>query len=200
MTGVNLSAAVSDSVRIKKDGLYLSISPITAAHQGRYACLVKDTNMDIVRTYNITVIGEKHAVLCVFSLFMCFAKCDTLCESATSMWCNKTLVCVFLQPLSSMILMLPKAPPFSCPAISLIPAKSWPMHGGTKRQALARRHCYISVKSPWMNWNECSKFTLWTRTSQSNSQMCLWTILELTDVNHLRGKSWALYELQLKVN
>lgn len=66
MTGVNLSAAVSGSVRIKKDGLYLSISPITAAHQGQYACLVKDTNMDIVRTYEITVIGEKHAVSCVF--------------------------------------------------------------------------------------------------------------------------------------
>lgn len=66
MTGVNLSAAVSDSVRIKKDGLYLSISPITAAHQGQYACLVKDTNMDIVRTYDVAVIGEKHAVLCVF--------------------------------------------------------------------------------------------------------------------------------------
>ncbi|XP_056892238.1 plasma protease C1 inhibitor [Takifugu flavidus] len=56
--GVNLSAAVSDSVRIKRDGLYLSISPITAAHQGQYACLVKYINMDIVRTYDIAVIAS----------------------------------------------------------------------------------------------------------------------------------------------
>lgn len=66
MTGVNLSAAVSGSVRIKKNGLYLSISPITAAHQGQYACLMKGTNMDMERTYDITVIGEKHAVMSVF--------------------------------------------------------------------------------------------------------------------------------------
>lgn len=66
MTGVNLSATVSDSVRIKNDGMYLSISPIIAADQGQYTCLVKDTNMDIVRTYDIAVIGEKHAVLCIF--------------------------------------------------------------------------------------------------------------------------------------
>lgn len=186
MTGVNLSAAVSDSVHIKRDGLYLSISPITAAHQGHYACLVKDINMDIVRTYDIAVIGEKHAVSCIFH---CSCALQNVCEGATSMWCNKTLVCVFWQPLSPMTLTLPKAPPFTCPAISLIPAKSWPMRCGTKRQALARRHCYISAKSPWMNWNECSKFTLWRRTSQSNSQMCSWRILELIDVNHLRGRS-----------
>lgn len=58
---MNISAAVSDSVQIKKDGLYLSISPITSAHQGRYVCLVKHADMDILRTYDITVIGEKHA-------------------------------------------------------------------------------------------------------------------------------------------
>lgn len=74
MTGVNLSASVSDSVRLKKDGLYLSISPITAAHQGQYACLLKDTNMDIVRTYDIAVIGEEHAVLCVFFIVRVLCK------------------------------------------------------------------------------------------------------------------------------
>lgn len=67
---MNISNEVSGSVRIKKDGLYLSISPITATHQGQYVCLVNNTNMDILRTYNITVTGGKHAVVCIFFIFI----------------------------------------------------------------------------------------------------------------------------------
>lgn len=61
--GINISAELSNSVRIKQDGLYLSISPITAAHQGQYMCLVKEANMDMLRTYDIEVTGKKHAVM-----------------------------------------------------------------------------------------------------------------------------------------
>lgn len=45
----------SGSATIKKNGLYLSISPVTAANEGGYECLVKDNNMEMIRTYNITV-------------------------------------------------------------------------------------------------------------------------------------------------
>lgn len=40
---------------VKKDGLYLSISPVTAANQGEYLCLIKDDNMEIIRKHNIAV-------------------------------------------------------------------------------------------------------------------------------------------------
>lgn len=50
---------------MKEDGLYLSLSHITAAHQGRYVCLVNETNMDILSRYDITVTGGKHALMCI---------------------------------------------------------------------------------------------------------------------------------------
>ncbi|XP_040892483.1 plasma protease C1 inhibitor [Toxotes jaculatrix] len=45
----------SGSVRVKKDGSYLSISPVTAANEGGYACLVKSNKIELIRIYNITV-------------------------------------------------------------------------------------------------------------------------------------------------
>ncbi|CAF93615.1 unnamed protein product, partial [Tetraodon nigroviridis] len=53
--GMNLGAEASDSVRIKENGSYLSIFPVTVAHQGQYVCLVNQTNMNILRAYTITV-------------------------------------------------------------------------------------------------------------------------------------------------
>ncbi|XP_044046955.1 plasma protease C1 inhibitor isoform X2 [Siniperca chuatsi] len=50
-----LSAQSTGSARVKKDGLYLSISPVTAANEGEYLCLLKENNMEVIRTYNITV-------------------------------------------------------------------------------------------------------------------------------------------------
>lgn len=68
-----INAEASGSTRMKKDGLFLYISPITAAHQGQYMCLVKENDMDLIRTYDITVIGEKLAVICAVG----FARSDT---------------------------------------------------------------------------------------------------------------------------
>ncbi|XP_051239618.1 plasma protease C1 inhibitor [Dicentrarchus labrax] len=51
----DISALPPGSTRVIKDGLYLSLSPVTAAHEGEYACMVKETDMDIIRKYSITV-------------------------------------------------------------------------------------------------------------------------------------------------
>lgn len=56
--GEDVSAQSSGSVRIIKGGLHLSISPVTAANQGEYACLVKNENTEMINMYNITVVGE----------------------------------------------------------------------------------------------------------------------------------------------
>ncbi|XP_041789969.1 plasma protease C1 inhibitor [Chelmon rostratus] len=53
--GKDITAQSPDSTKVKKDGLYLTISPVTAAHEGEYMCLVKDTDMEMIRTYQITV-------------------------------------------------------------------------------------------------------------------------------------------------
>lgn len=53
--GQNISAAVPGSARVKSDGLYLSISHVTAAHEGEYTCLVKGDTTEILRTYRIRV-------------------------------------------------------------------------------------------------------------------------------------------------
>ncbi|XP_040000915.1 plasma protease C1 inhibitor [Xiphias gladius] len=53
--GKDIDAQSSGSVRVKKDGLHLYISPVTAASEGEYVCLVKEDNMEMIRMYNITV-------------------------------------------------------------------------------------------------------------------------------------------------
>lgn len=70
--------------------MYLSISPVTAAHQGQYVCLVNETNMDILRTYDLAVTGGKHAVMCILYIVHTFAKFEkpTLCKVDMSMWHN----------------------------------------------------------------------------------------------------------------
>lgn len=56
----NISAQPPGSVRVIKNGFYLSISPVTAANQGKYTCLVIDKNAEMMKTYDITVVGEIH--------------------------------------------------------------------------------------------------------------------------------------------
>lgn len=58
-TGEDISTMSPGSAAVKKGGLYLSISPVTAAHNGKYVCSVKDNNMELIRTYTITVAGKK---------------------------------------------------------------------------------------------------------------------------------------------
>lgn len=74
-SGKDITAQSPDSTKVKKDGLYLTISPVTAAHEGEYMCLVKDTDMEMIRTYQITVDGEEHRfssfiLSCIFSNFV----------------------------------------------------------------------------------------------------------------------------------
>ncbi|KAM7394265.1 hypothetical protein PAMP_021078 [Pampus punctatissimus] len=42
-------------LQFKKDGLYLSISPVTAANEGTYVCVVKENNVEMKRVYSVTV-------------------------------------------------------------------------------------------------------------------------------------------------
>ncbi|XP_070842671.1 plasma protease C1 inhibitor [Chaetodon trifascialis] len=53
--GENITAQSPGTTKIKKDGLYLTISPVTAANEGEYVCLVRDANMEMIRSYDITV-------------------------------------------------------------------------------------------------------------------------------------------------
>ncbi|XP_031727364.1 plasma protease C1 inhibitor [Anarrhichthys ocellatus] len=52
---VHVSAQSPGSPRVKQDGLYLSISPVTAANEGEYLCLIKKNDMEMIRTYHVTV-------------------------------------------------------------------------------------------------------------------------------------------------
>ncbi|GLD66933.1 plasma protease C1 inhibitor-like protein [Lates japonicus] len=53
--GKDISEHPYGSVTVKKDGLYLSISPVTAANEGNYVCVMKDDQVEMIRMYNITV-------------------------------------------------------------------------------------------------------------------------------------------------
>ncbi|XP_045902900.1 plasma protease C1 inhibitor [Micropterus dolomieu] len=53
--GNDVSAQSPGSAKVKKNGRYLSISPVTAANEGEYVCLFMQENMELIRTYNITV-------------------------------------------------------------------------------------------------------------------------------------------------
>lgn len=65
-TGKNISTQWPGSATIKKDGSSLSISPVTAANEGEYMCLVKENDVELIRAYNITVDGEKRRYTLLF--------------------------------------------------------------------------------------------------------------------------------------
>lgn len=88
--GRDISTEASGSVRIKKDGWDLSISPISTAHQGQYMCLVNETSMDIRSTYDITVTGGKHAVMCIFFIVHILAKFERAALAELSGACGVT--------------------------------------------------------------------------------------------------------------
>lgn len=74
--GKDISAQSPGSARVKKDGLYLSISPVTAANEGEYMCLIKENDMEMIRMYNITVDGEEHRyALLFYHTYMQFLFC-----------------------------------------------------------------------------------------------------------------------------
>lgn len=53
-----MNAQSSGPVKVLKNGMYIAISPVTAANQGEYMCLVKRENSETIKMYNITVVGE----------------------------------------------------------------------------------------------------------------------------------------------
>ncbi|KAM8772411.1 plasma protease C1 inhibitor [Acanthopagrus schlegelii] len=55
--GKEINAQSSNSITLKKDGLYLAISPVTAADAGEYVCLAKASDVEIIRRYSITVVA-----------------------------------------------------------------------------------------------------------------------------------------------
>lgn len=71
IAGNNISAQSTGSTRFKKDGLYLTISPVTAANEGEYLCLAKDSEMEIIRAYHVTVDGEEDYFLSYDMLWIC---------------------------------------------------------------------------------------------------------------------------------
>ncbi|XP_034754143.1 plasma protease C1 inhibitor [Etheostoma cragini] len=52
---VSLSDQSPGSSRVKQNGWYLSISPVTAANEGEYTCVMKENNVEMIRTFNIRV-------------------------------------------------------------------------------------------------------------------------------------------------
>ncbi|CAG5940076.1 unnamed protein product [Menidia menidia] len=54
---ISHSAQSTGSTRVIKNGLYLSISPVTSASEGEYVCLAKANNVETIRRYNFTVEG-----------------------------------------------------------------------------------------------------------------------------------------------
>lgn len=56
--GKDISEQPPPSVRYKNNGLSLSISPVTPANEGQYACLVKENNIETIRMHNITVVAS----------------------------------------------------------------------------------------------------------------------------------------------
>ncbi|KAF7670315.1 hypothetical protein LDENG_00271980 [Lucifuga dentata] len=53
--GAPVSAESPGSFAIIKDGLFLSVSPVTASSNGKYVCMLKWDNMELSQTYTITV-------------------------------------------------------------------------------------------------------------------------------------------------
>ncbi|CAB1426902.1 unnamed protein product [Pleuronectes platessa] len=53
--GKDVSPQSTGPVRVKKGGLYLSISPVTSADEGQYVCLVKLNNVEMISSYDIKV-------------------------------------------------------------------------------------------------------------------------------------------------
>ncbi|XP_059193608.1 plasma protease C1 inhibitor [Centropristis striata] len=54
--GKDVSAQMPGAPTVKKSGKSLYISHVTAANQGQYVCLINQDQMEIITTYNITVL------------------------------------------------------------------------------------------------------------------------------------------------
>lgn len=52
---VSLSDQSPGSPRVKQDGMRLSISPVTAANEGEYECLIEENNTEMITKYNVEV-------------------------------------------------------------------------------------------------------------------------------------------------
>nr|XP_019966774.1 PREDICTED: plasma protease C1 inhibitor [Paralichthys olivaceus] len=64
--GKDVSPEATGPVRVKKNGLYLSISPVTSANEGEYVCLVKENNVEMINFFKIAVAASFDYTLKVF--------------------------------------------------------------------------------------------------------------------------------------
>ncbi|XP_061601050.1 plasma protease C1 inhibitor [Cololabis saira] len=55
---INPTGESSGSVKVIKNGLFLSLSPVTSAHNGKYLCLVKKNNEEMIKIYDLVVDGS----------------------------------------------------------------------------------------------------------------------------------------------
>ncbi|XP_017272100.1 plasma protease C1 inhibitor [Kryptolebias marmoratus] len=62
--GQTIQAAppTSGSAQVIKEGLYISISPVTPASEGEYVCLAKVNNVEVIKTYNLTVYSVRNTI------------------------------------------------------------------------------------------------------------------------------------------
>uniref|UniRef100_A0A4W6BR61 Serpin peptidase inhibitor, clade G (C1 inhibitor), member 1 n=1 Tax=Lates calcarifer TaxID=8187 RepID=A0A4W6BR61_LATCA len=88
--GKDISEHPYGSVTVKKDGLYLSISPVTAANEGNYVCVMKDDQVEMIRMYNITVDGEIHTSLHHFDLGLTLKLVCVFQVVANALWFRET--------------------------------------------------------------------------------------------------------------
>ncbi|KAK5866116.1 hypothetical protein PBY51_020331 [Eleginops maclovinus] len=54
------------SPRVKQGGMYLFISLVTAANEGEYSCLIKESDMEMITTYKVTVDASLDHTIKVF--------------------------------------------------------------------------------------------------------------------------------------
>ncbi|XP_034469739.1 plasma protease C1 inhibitor [Hippoglossus hippoglossus] len=81
------------TVRVVKDGRYLSISPVTSANEGEYVCSVKENNVEIISSFNITVSASFDYTIKVFQGSVLRLPCNfppSNQVSANAFWFRKT--------------------------------------------------------------------------------------------------------------
>ncbi|XP_054460206.1 plasma protease C1 inhibitor [Anoplopoma fimbria] len=90
---VSVSAQSPGSPTVKRDGLYISISPVTAASEGEYMCLMKEDNLEMIRTYNIEVAASLSYTIKVFEGFTAQLPCNfppSTQIKANALWFKET--------------------------------------------------------------------------------------------------------------
>ncbi|KAM9314836.1 plasma protease C1 inhibitor [Pholidichthys leucotaenia] len=90
---VSSSVQLSKSARVVENGLYLSMSPVTAANEGEYECLVNEDNAERIRKFNIKVAGFNAYTMKVYANSDAYVPCNFLPSSqvkSDAVWFKET--------------------------------------------------------------------------------------------------------------